>query len=209
MKDLDGTIPALIVMGSLAIAHEIIRRDPRHGSRSVRSIPMLISGFGLDPASALTHAVHYMGASGYNLALEAPYAFRVGLDPLDAVDLRQIVNVMPAYWPIFKIDLTPREIVLHDGQVYRDEYGDRRRSLYSGEGFGRVLSRLKPGEVAVQVLFEKGVDPVMGNLDHASYRTIWASPPNDAYSADHAYGWLICKASNPKDTGIIPGRMER
>jgi hypothetical protein len=209
VKDMDGAIPALIVMGSLAIAHELIRRDPRSGSRSIRSIPMLIAGCGLDPASALAHAVHYMGASGYSLALDAPYAFRVGLDPLEPVALRKIVDTMPAYWPIFKIDLTPREIVLHDGSIYRDDSGEQVRSLYSGEGFGRVLSRLRPGEVVIQVLFEEGVDPSMDNLDHASYRTIWASPPIGAYRASQAYGWLICLAGNPKDTGIIPGRMER
>lgn len=210
MKNMDGTIPTLIVMGSLAIAHEIIRRDPRYGSRSIRSIrsiPMLISGFGLDPASALTRIAHYMGASGYHLVLESPYAFRVGLNPKDPVDRRQIVNTMPAYWPIFSVDLTPREIVLHDGDIYRGGYGEQMRSLSSGRGFSRVLSRLRPGEVAVQVLFEEGVDPLMDNLNHASYRTIWASPPSGAYNANQAYGWLICSASNPQDTGIIPGRM--
>ena len=209
MKDMDGSVAALIALGSLVIAHELIRRDPRHGSRSVRSIPFLISGFGLSPESALSNVVHYMGASGYSLALETPYAFRVGLDPVNPADLSRIVNTMPFYSPIFQVDLTPREIVLHDGPVYRDSFGDQVRSLHNGQGFGLVLKRLRPNEVAIQVLFEEGIDPSIDNLDHASYRTIYVSQPDGAYRAIQAYGWLICGVSNPKDTGIIPARMDR
>lgn len=210
MNNTDGTIPTLLILGSLVAAHEVIRRDHRLGSLYRKIIPMLVSGYHSDtPQSILATTIYYMGSGGWDKPFNNDYghmAFRPGLNINDPVDLLNIHNSMRAHYPVFSVDLIPKKIVLHDDSASRLHGHQEHRLIYSGNNrFWRVLDSIGPNDVVVQVLFDRGVDGTIENLDHAQFRSIWSDPFPQAVNFDRAYGWLICGASNPKKTGVTPG----
>jgi hypothetical protein len=202
MKDVDGALAALVITGSLAVAHELIRRDRRYGSLSRHSIPLVAFSYEPDADPAIEAAIRSMGAKIFeNPPVPSGYSFHVGLDgttPFGQTYLRnhfKPVNMHYAY----QMDLIPTDLILHDGPVFRDSFGDSTREVLGGpKNFRAVLEKIGPKQVAVTALFPEGVDPTLENAELAKVGLLSAAHQSDAYDGNRAYGWLLCDIKNPK-----------
>jgi hypothetical protein len=198
MKDMDGAVAALAIIGSLAVAHEVIRRDRRYGSLSTRSIPLVIFGYVLDADSAIEAPIRYMGAKVFENQ-NVHYTFRVGVDGDTPSGRSLLKEIMPINrHQVYQVDLIPTELVLHDGPILKDTYGELIRSIYGGQkNFNAVLEKIKPDQVAVTVLFPPDVEPTLENVEIAKIGLL-SSLSSAAFDGNRAYGWLLCDIKNPK-----------